>query len=124
MLRKALELDVDYLVISVHPRAARFYKDGFHFEQIGDECLYPGLTTSAVAVALASPQLATAERELMEILSACIGRERAELERKRPLNAAAGARAEARRALLRARPDVAAAHSSAARERAVEASVA
>jgi hypothetical protein len=53
VLRSAGEIyGLDDVVIAVHPDAEEFYRATMHFETVGPVCEYPGLSKSALAVAM------------------------------------------------------------------------
>jgi hypothetical protein len=62
MVRTAMAVGMDRLVMTVHPRAQTMYKTALLFESCGSERPYAGLTSAARAVAMSLPLAGLPER--------------------------------------------------------------
>jgi GNAT superfamily N-acetyltransferase len=118
MLRTALRLGLDRLIIAIHPRGEDFYRETLLFSRLGDECAYPGLNKSARAIAM-SLRIPTVEDDLRQAFGHLdpsvrnpywlnFGTAFRQVEDPEPevLDASLPVRRALRKAIVRARPDV------------------
>jgi hypothetical protein len=105
-------LGVEKMVIAVHPKAEPIYRDGLLFRRIGGERSYPGLTADARAIALASPPLDEVDAHYRAMLERLAGGTAMPAIRGLDGLEPAMKRLGARKAILRARPDLVAPRAS------------